>query len=160
MSNNNKTWDFQKQLEIGNRAEELFMERYPRKLEIFPGREYDFTVKSSREKVELKTDTYNMNKSPNFFFERFSDVHRQTPGGPWRAYEDGIDIFCYYFARHNLWYEFRNLPELIKKLNKLTKKQGLIYVKNKRWITGGYKVSRDMLEDYYDIYEFNPEEDQ
>lgn len=155
----NDKWDFKKQLEVGDRGEQLFMEYYPRKLEIYPGREYDFTVKSSREKLELKTDTYNINKSNNFFFERFSDVHRKTPGGPWRSLKDDIDIFCYYFVRHNVWYEFRDIPELIYRLDDLTKKQGLIYIKNRGWVTGGYKVDRDALDDLYDIYEFDTEEE-
>lgn len=148
------TFDFQKQLTVGNRGEELFLEHYPRKLEIFPGREYDFTVKSSRQKVELKTDTYNMEKSDNFFFERYSDVHRKTPGGPWRAHKDKIDIFCYYFARHNLWFEFRDLPGLIKELNTLTSNQGMVYIKNRGWVTAGFKVPREALSNYYDIWEF------
>jgi hypothetical protein len=150
----NKAWDFKGQLAVGNRGEELFLERYPRKLEIFSGREYDFTVKSSREKIELKTDTYNMDKSDNFFLERYSDVHRKTPGGPWRAYKDKIDIFCYMFVRHNIWFEFRDLPALIERLDDLTKKQGLIYIKNKGWVTGGYKVPRDSLSDLFDVWEF------
>ena len=150
-----KAWTFQEQLTIGNRGEELFLERYPRKLEIYPGREYDFTVKSSREKLELKTDTYNINKSDNFFFERFSDVHKETPGGPWRAHKDKIDIFCYYFVRHNIWFEFRDIPALVKELNSLTKSSGLVYIKNRGWITGGYKVRRECLEHLYTVWEFD-----
>lgn len=149
-----KVWSFQAQLEVGNRAEELFMDYYPRKLEIFPGKEYDFTVKSSREKLELKTDTYNINKSENFFMERYSCIDRKTPGGPWRAKKDKIDIFCYFFARHNVWFEFRDIPALIKRLDTLTKGKGLVYIKNRGWITGGYKVKRSDLEDLYNIWEF------
>ena len=148
------SWDFKKQLGVGDRGEELFLERYPRKLEIFSGREYDFTLKNSREKLELKTDTYNIKKSPNFFFERYSDVHRKTPGGPWRAHRDEIDIFCYMFVRHNIWFEFRNLPELVARLEVLTKKQGLIYIKNRGWVTGGFKVKRDDLIDLFSVWEF------
>jgi hypothetical protein len=155
MSNSNdKKWNFQVQLEFGNRGEELFHERYPRRLEVYPGREYDFIVSSSREKLELKTDSYNIDKSPNFFFERYSDVNKKTPGGPWRAKKDKVDIFCYYFVRHNIWFEFRDIPNLVKKLNELTKKQGLVFIKNRGWITGGYKVKRVDLEEFYDIYEF------
>ena len=149
-----KLWDFKVQLQCGERGEELFMERYPRKLEIFPGREYDFTVKSSREKLELKTDTYNLEKSPNFFFERYSDVHRKTLGGPWRAYGDEVDIFCYYFVRHNIWFEFRNLQALVERLEVLTKNQGLVYIKNRGWVSAGFKVPRDSLSDLFSVWEF------
>lgn len=150
-----KSWDFKKQLEFGDRGEALFAERYPRRLEIFPGKAYDFTVLSSREKVELKTDSYNMDKSENFFFERYSDVSKESPGGPWRAKRDKVDIFCYYFVRHNIWYEFRDIPALVKRLNSLTKGKGLVYIKNRGWITGGYKVKRSDVEDLCSIYEFD-----
>lgn len=154
MSSNKKVWDFQVQLEFGNRSEELFAERYPRKLEIYPGREYDFTVKCNGQKLELKTDSYNLTKTENFFLERYSDVHKKTPGGPWRAAGDKVDIFCYYFVRHNTWFEFRDLPKLIKRLDELTANKGLVHIKNRGWITGGYKVPRSALEDLFDVYEF------
>lgn len=154
-----KTFDFKKQLTLGDRGESLFMERYPRKLEIYPGREYDFVVKSSREKIELKTDSFNMLKTPNFFFERYSDIQSKKPGGPWRAAEDKVDIFCYYFVRFNMWYEFRDLPELIKVLDKYTEKKGMIWIKNKGWTTGGFTVPRDLLEPYYTIYEFESDDE-
>jgi hypothetical protein len=154
MSNKNKTFSFQEQLKVGDRGESLFMERYPRNLDIYPGREYDFTVRCNGKTVELKTDSFNMEKTPNFFLERYSDVYKKTPGGPWRAKKDKVDIFCYYFVRHNLWYEFRDLPKLIKKLDKLTEKKGMIHVKNRGWVTGGYTVPREELEEFFDIYEF------
>ena len=154
-----KTWNFKVQLELGDRGEQLFLERYPRKIEIHPGREWDFTVKSSREKIELKTDSYNIDKSKNFFLERYSDINRKTPGGPWRAHKDKIDIFCYYFVRHNIWFEFRELPALIERLDDLTKKKGLVYIKNRGWTTGGYKVKRSDLEEFYTVWEFDPKKD-
>ena len=146
---------FKAQLEVGDRGEQLFLERYPRKIEIYPGREWDFTVQSTGEKLELKTDTYNIDKSPNFFFERFSDVYKQTPGGPWQSYSHGVDIFCYYFVRHNVWFEFRDMEALLERLNKLTENKGLVYIKNRGWVTGGYKIPRNLLEDLYTVWEFD-----
>ena len=147
-------FDFKAQLKVGDRGEELFLERYPGKIEVYPGREYDFTCKKTGLTIELKTDTYNMDKTANFFMERFSDVHKQTSGGPWRAHGDDVNIFVYYFVRHNLWYQFNNLRGLCERLDELTKKQGMIYIKNKGWVTAGYTVKRVDLEDLYDIYEF------
>lgn len=147
-------FSFDKQLVVGDRGEELFLERYPTKITIYTGREYDFTCSATGKKIELKTDTYNMTKTPNFFMERYSDVNRKTVGGPWRAVRDNVDIFCYYFVRHNCWFQFNNLPALTERLDELTAKQGLIYIKNKGWVTGGYTVKRDALEDLYDIYEW------
>lgn len=150
-------WNFKKQLLVGDRGEELFLQYYPNPVEVYPGREYDFTCKKTGAKIELKTDTYNMDKTPNFFLERYSDINRKTPGGPWRSYEDKVDIFCYYFVRHNIWFQFNNLELLIERLNILTKKKGLIYVKNQGWVTGGYTVPRDKLDDLFDVWEFTPE---
>ncbi len=147
-------FDFKAQLEVGSRGEELFLEHYPRRLEVYEGREYDFTVKCNKHKLELKTDTYNINKTVNFFFERYSDVHLKTPGGPWRAHKDNVDIFCYYFVRHNTWFEFRDIPALIKRLDEVINKNQLIFIKNKGWITGGYKVPREKIIDLCTIWEF------
>jgi len=146
-------WDFKAQLEVGDRGEQLFLEHYPRKLTIYPERAYDFTC-SSGAKIELKTDTYNMEKTENFFMERYSDVHRETVGGPWRAAGDDVDIFCYYFVRHNTWFQFNDIPALVERLNELTTGKGLVYIKNRGWVTGGYKVKRDELEDLFDVWEF------
>ena len=147
-------WDFKAQLEVGDRGEALFLERYPSKIEIYPGREYDFVCKKTGAKIELKTDTYNMDKTQNFFFEKYSDLHRETPGGPWRAAGDNVDIFCYYFVRHNIWFQFNHVNELVQRLDELTKDKDLVYIKNKAWITGGYKVKRDALEDLFDVWYF------
>ncbi len=147
-------WDFSKQIEVGSRGEELFQEYYPTKLSIHPENDYDFVCTETKKKIELKTDTYNMNKTDNFFIERYSDVHKKSPGGPWQSHGKGVDIFCYYFVRHNMWFQFEDLPKLIKRIEELTKGQGLIYIKNKGWVTGGYKINRNDLADLYDIYEF------
>ncbi len=153
-------FDFKAQLEFGDRGEELFIENYPKDrgtLEIYPGREYDFT-RSDGKKVELKTDSYNIHKTENFFFERYSDINKQDkPGGPWRAYEDQVDIFYYMFVRHNICFEFNISKEFIDAINKYTEKKGLVYIKNKGWITGGYKVPRKIVEQYYTAFSFKTE---
>lgn len=152
----NKVWNFKQQLKVGDRGEEIFLERYPRKIKLYPGREYDFTVQSSREKLELKTDSYNIEKTDNFFMERWSCMDRKKPGGPWRAAKDEVDIFCYYFVRNNIWFEFRDLPALVERLDEVTKKKGLVFIKNKGWITGGFKLRRELFDDLYTVWEFDP----
>lgn len=149
------SWDFKEQLKVGDRGEELFLENYPKKLTIYPGKEYDFTCESGA-KIELKTDTYNINKTENFFLERFSDLERETPGGPWRAANDGIDIFCYMFVRHNIWFQFEDVPALVQRVDEILegRKGGLVYIKNRGWVTAGHKIKRVDLEDLYDIWEF------
>jgi hypothetical protein len=147
-------FDFKEQLEVGTRGEELFLEHYPKKLTIHPGFDGDFIIDKTGEKIELKTDTYNMDKTENFFIERYSDLYKESPGSAWQAYQHGCTKFCYYFVRHNLWYEFNDLPKLIERLEDLTANMGYVRVKNKAWITAGYKIKRVLLEDLYDVYEF------
>lgn len=147
-------WDFQQQLKVGSRGEELFLERYPEKIELADDHYCDFRIKSDGRIIELKTDTYSIEKTDNFFIERWSDVHTRAPGGPWQANKYGASIFCYYFIRNNIWFQFEDIPALLERIEELTASAGLVYIKNRRWVTGGYKIKRADLEDLYDIYEF------
>jgi hypothetical protein len=142
-------FDFKEQLGVGQRGEDIVKDVYPRKLAVYEGREYDFVVEDTGEKVEIKTDTYDMAKTPNFFMERYSDNYRRTPGGLWRASQDSVDIFIYLFPKNFTYFEFMVTRELIDKLNKLTAKVPLCYIKNRSWHTSGYKVHRDSMSEYY-----------
>jgi hypothetical protein len=158
-SNVGKVWSFQEQLSFGDRAEELFFTYYPRKLDVIVDNYADFRVRKTGQLLELKTDTYNMNKTDNFFIERWSDIHKDKPGSVWQSAPKGVEIFCYYFVRHNTWFEFRNVPSLISRLDAMIESGEagrMIHIRNRGWITGGYKVSRASLSDLYDIYEFTP----
>lgn len=149
-----KVFSFKEQLEVGTRGEELFIEHYPKKLVVYPERDGDFLEVYSGKKIELKTDTYNINKSENFFFERYSNVEKETPGSVWQALGHGCDIFCYMFVRHNIWYQFNDLPALAQRLDEEYGKKGLIWIKNKGYVSGGWKVNRESLSDLYTIWEF------
>jgi hypothetical protein len=124
MTGTNNSFCFQEQLKVGDRGEELFMQHYPKGIIIHPGRDGDFIEKSSGKKIELKTDTYNMDKTPNFFIERYSCIQKESPGSVWQAQSHGCDIFCYMFVRHNIWFQFNNIPKLIERLEDLTKPKG------------------------------------
>ena len=144
------SFSFKDQLVVGDRGEELFQQYYPTKIELYPGREYDFTCVTTGAKIELKTDTYSLFKTENFFMERYSDINREDkPGGPWRALQDKIDLFCYMFVRENVYFQFEVTQKLIDRLDNYTEKKGLVYIKNKGWITGGYKVPRKIIEEFY-----------
>ena len=138
---------FKQQLEVGQAGEAEFLERYPAKLTIHPDRDGDFIHPDGR-KLELKTDTYSMQKTPNFFIERWSVLHQQKPGSLWQALEHGCSIFCYYFVRDNTYFQITNLPAAIELIeNYITEqKPGMIHVKNRGYITGGYKIPRVLLE--------------
>lgn len=154
MGGADKTWDFQEQLKLGNRGEELFLEAYPKKLIIYPGRDGDFVEVNSGKKIELKSDSYNINKTPNFFFERYSNVETETPGSVWQALHHNCDIFCYQFIRYNIWFQFNNLPKLAERLDNMIEGKSPIWIKNKGWITAGYKIDRETLSDLYTVWEF------
>ena len=142
-------FDFGEQLGVGQDGEDIISKVYPRKLTVYTGREYDFTVEDTGAKVEVKADTYDMTKTPNFFMERYSDNSRRTPGGVWRAAEDSVDIFIYVFPKNSTYFEFTDVPALLEILNELTQDSRLVYIKNRSWWTAGYKVPRDSLSDYY-----------
>lgn len=147
-------WDFKDQLVVGDRGQELFIQYYHEPLVIYPPHKADFQVVSSSKLLELKTDTYNIEKTPYFFMERWSDVHQEKPGGPWQSKKNKVDLFCYMFVRHNIYFEFTSIPALCKELDGLTAKMGLVYIKNKGWVTAGYKVPRDALKHLYKEYQF------
>lgn len=145
-------FDFREQLQVGQQGEQDFLEHYPEELTIHPGYDGDFILPCGG-KLELKTDTYSMAKTSNFFIERWSDFHRKKPGFVWQAREHGCTRLCYYFVRDSTYFEFRDLEALQKRLEELTEGMSYIMVKNKGWLTVGYKVPRAALEDLYEEWE-------
>ena len=147
MSNGN-TFGFKTQLEVGQAGEAEFLERYPTKLTIHPDRDGDFIHPDGR-KLELKTDTYSMQKTPNFFIERWSVLHQEKPGSLWQAHEHGCSIFCYYFVKNSTYFRIADIPAAIARVETYIEEQkpGMVYVKNRGYITGGYKIPRALLED-------------
>ena len=101
-----KKFDFNTQLSTGNIGEDHFKQLYsnlnPVKSEDL---KYDFKL-SNGSTVELKTDTYDMEDTPNFFMEYYSDMKKLKIGGPWRARQDSVDIFIYYFLKNKTFFWF------------------------------------------------------
>lgn len=141
-----KTYDFRESLKFGQMAEAEFMQGYYEPIIYSPKLTYDFRTVDTSDKIELKTDDWAMEKTPNHFWERYSDFYKETPGGPWRARLNRIDRFCYYFHRNGVYYEFTDIPLLCKTLQKYIDKQkkGPIFIKNKAWITAGYAIPREV----------------
>lgn len=149
----NKVFDFKTQLEVGSRGEALFLEYYPEKISIWPERDGDFITETG-EKIELKSDDYNMEKTSNFFIERYSDFDKKTPGSLWQADGHGCSRFVYYFVRHNTWFEFRDIPALMSYIEKHYGNKGFILIKNKGWRTAGWKIPREELKQFFTEYTF------
>lgn len=143
------TWDMQKQLKVGAKGEKLFLKHWPvpvRKHAILKGPDF---LDIDNRIIELKTDTYDMDATPNFFIERWSDVKNRKPGGPWQAHEKGVQVFVYLFIKQKTWFIFEDMEALLKRLDQLTDKAYAINIPNKGWTTQGYRVKRADLAGLY-----------
>ena len=144
-----KTWDFKTQLNQAEKHELEFTKIYKKhKLTKSADRRWDFNTPRGL-RVELKCDTYDATKTPYFFLERYSDMYKKSPGGIWQSVGHDVDIFIYWFVNSGVYYEFRNLQDLIKVLEKLTENLYMIGIRNRGYITGGYKLTRDLLHPYF-----------
>ena len=133
--------NFIKDIQRGKLGELDFITEYP---EFKPGKDgyclHDFTCPITNETVELKTDFYCMNKTPNFFLERYSNYKNKTDGGPWRQ---GADYFVYYFITNREFFWF-NRNAMVTVLNSINLGK-LVRIPNGKYDTMGYKVPRDVL---------------
>ena len=146
LSKNKKEFDFNKQLAIGEKGENFFIKCYEfinaRKVDVHA---FDILIYKDV-KVELKTDTYSMDNSPNFFMEKYGDIEEKIKslGGPWRAKKDQIDFFVYLYIKDRMFFWFEPIP-LCEYLNPRMKKFELRYIKNKDWTAIGFLVKRDEI---------------
>lgn len=145
-----KTFDFKKQLKIGAKGEDLFLSLYPEAKKA-DGIKYDFTWRGKS--VEIKTDSYDMGATPNFFFEHISDVKsmesaKTKMGGPWRALEDGVDYFVYLFSTQKKCFWFKPKP-LVEFLDEHIKTLGYKVIRNRGWSSRGYAVAREKVAHLY-----------
>lgn len=142
--------NFEKDLEFGKRGEEEFYKQFKDVLGLKKedGYNRDFSDRNG-DGVELKTDRYDMNKTSNFFIERFS--YDKKVGGPWQAFKKGNKYFCYWFYPNDIVFLFE-LKQLINKLNMIEKRFDLVNIKNQNHITQGYKIPRKELKDIYTEY--------
>lgn len=140
-------FDFRRQLNVGNDGEALFKQHYA---DLKPvksvDRSADFILGDGK-KVELKTDTYGMEKTPNFFMEIYGQIEEGKLGGPWRAQQDAVEYFVYHYVRDKafFWFETETLCAALDEmiLNKTVKSRD---IKNRTWVTRGYLVPREYLD--------------
>lgn len=144
---------FGSSLAKGKRGEDLLSELWP-ELQRLDGRKGDFTWNGI--KVELKTDSYDMAKTKNFFLEVWSDVDKGKPGGPWQALQHGAELFCYFYSNNLTMYIF-DTQALVYYLDGLPKDYyQSVKVPNRTWTTVGYKVPREDLKHLYLEVCFDP----
>lgn len=141
-----KIFDWKEQLTVGDDGERNFVRDYP---ELKPVKckdlIADFKLKNGWF-VELKTDTYDMNRTPNFFMELYGNEQKKL-GGPWRAKKDGIHLFIYYFINNKTYFWFNpiTLCEMVDKII-IKNKLSTVKIVNDGWAADGYKIPRKELE--------------
>lgn len=144
----NKVWrkvhDFKESLAVGHAGEASFMLLMPG-LTRLDGRKNDFVIEATGETVELKTDSYCMTNTSNFFMERWSSWADQKPGGPWQSKST---YYVYYFKQNNTAFVFKT-DELRAFLETQTFRG--ITIPNKGWTTVGFKVPRELLKHLYTV---------
>ena len=146
---NAKIFGFRKQFDAGNIGEQLFIDSYSK--EFNPqkggGRVIDIIL-SNGKTVELKTDSYDMEKTQNMFIEHFGNTSKKTLGGPWRAFQDNIDYFVYLYSKQKIFFWF-NPKELANRVDALYNgdRVNAKFIKNPNYETMGYLVNRKDLED-------------
>jgi hypothetical protein len=134
---------FKKQLDVGSKGEALFLKHYGDGASKADGRKFDLSYNGK--KVELKTDTYPMQETPNYFMERYGSIEDGKVGGPWRAAQDNVDYFVYFFLSNKTFFWFESKP-LVKFLDEYTRNMRGKTVANKGYSSLGYAVPRDACD--------------
>ncbi len=137
-----KIFDFKEQLKEGNKGEQDFLKYYNKAIKA-PDFSYDFDLEGK--KIELKCDSYSLDKTENFFIERYSDYDKLKDGSVWQSLH--CDFFVYYFILNKTFFWFK-MKEFKEFLEDYIKDKSYILIKNKAWNTLGYKVNRDDCKKY------------
>lgn len=152
MTTKGKVFSFKEQLRVGDEGEALFQEHYhDGPLIKIPEHYADFKTQDGKV-LELKTDTYDMDKTSNFYIERWSDVAKKKPGSVWQSRANGVDIFCYFFINNSTYFQFTDMSTLEKELDAYIKDKSYVIVRNRWGNSHGYKVPRKLLSGLYTVH--------
>ncbi len=143
--------NFARSLAKGKESEVLLLKLWPQ-LTPTDGRKGDFLLPSG-DKLEVKSDNYDHEKTGNMFIERWSDFDKKKEGGPWQALEHGAKYFFYWFPLNRVGYMFET-QNLVDFLAETEHTYTPVLIENARWTTVGYKVPRDSLKAIYTKKEF------
>ncbi len=138
------TPDFKKDLKKGQASEHDFFMKYQKHLTRTDGRRGDFEINKTGDILELKTDYYDPTSTPNMFIELYS--YKEEPGGPFQSKLNGSKYYAYWFPNGDLLYLF-NVDQLVKRMKKIMPTLDKTFIKNKSYVTTGYLVERELLED-------------
>lgn len=149
-----RVFNFDDQKRIGDIGEADFLKVYSTLLpkQSVDDFRVDFILGDNRT-VELKTDSYDMAKTPNFFMEQFTmSGANSNLGGPWRSKEHKIDFFIYYFVKNKVFFWFSPVT-LCELLDKYISENSLrpISIPNRDRRGGyyeaiGFKIPRDSVK--------------
>lgn len=143
-------YDFKRDLRRGKAGEEMLVTLWP---DIFVPptedvRAYDLLHVDGRT-VEVKTDYYDHETTPNFFMENTS---HDKPGGPWRALRDDVGLFVYLFVEPQpvayVWEDVRALCCVLD--TKFAHAPGR-EIHNGGWKAYGFLVDRGQLLSHTDV---------
>lgn len=144
MQKSKKVFGFQKQLAFGDKGEDFFVKCYKKRgAKKVAIREYDMIIDGDKS-VELKSDSYPMSKTENFFFERYRNKETKKAGGPWQSNEHGCEYFVYCYIQDKTFFWFKT-SDLCKFLNKIIKKYPAKQIRNKGWSCIGYCIPREIV---------------
>jgi hypothetical protein len=138
---------FSEDIGFGKRAEQVFLSAYSPWIEPANHEDLkapDFRVRGTSDLGELKADRYRQPK--NFFLEEFSSEESGKLGGPFRAEQEGVRYYAYWFTSEGVWFLFE-LKTLMKRLRSLDLEPFRKRVANRGYTTVGYAVPRELLED-------------
>lgn len=138
-------FNFKTQLKAGKIGELLFLQANEGAVKLNDKFDYDFVTTDGRG-LELKTDFYAMDATPNYFFERWSDVSAQSPGGPWQSLAKGAHTFVYFYIPSLTYFTF-DTAKLVGRLEQLIPSIKPYDVRNTTHVTQGYRVPRDAVSD-------------
>lgn len=136
-------YGFKQQLAKGEIGEIIFLAAHQDDLVKLDGFKGDFALADGT-KLELKTDMYDMERTPNFFVERYSDAAKKSPGGPWQAAAHGCTHFVYFYPKNLTYFTF-DVAKLVGALEKLEPILEEKLIKNTSHTTMGYLVPRDLV---------------
>lgn len=146
-------FEWKPKLEEGELGEQKLIKAWPNNfIKYRDGREHDLIVMPRNSSVEVKTETYwTLSSSPNVFMERYSKDTTFDSGGPWRAYEDGVEIFISFFIQDGILFWFEDLERLTNKIDEYVRKYNKrpSYIPNAGYNTIGWPIPRHCLEDCY-----------
>lgn len=161
-------FDFDTQLAVGQRGEAFILKHHPELVLAPEGTrthdlEHPGVDGAPPALVEVKCDTYDPERTANFFMERWvvrlgSGRARgsapRSAGGPWRAKDDGVDEFCYLFINGQppVAFWFRDLEGLCWAVEQLAESKRAVWraVHNQGVRAEGLVVPRAELTAFYE----------